>query len=87
MVSQKQLVANRKNAVKSTGPKTAKGKAKVAQNAITHGLTSRQLVIHGLEREEDWLEHRDRVLADLQPKGYLEEQLAESSTLNSFVQY
>ena len=38
--SQKRIEANRRNAQKSTGPRTADGKAKSAQNATTHGLSS-----------------------------------------------
>jgi CubicO group peptidase (beta-lactamase class C family) len=41
-ISPKKLAANRANAKKSTGPRTQKGKAKVAQNARTHGLSSQQ---------------------------------------------
>ena len=52
MASQAQINANRQNSGKSTGPKTAKGKAKVARNAIKHGLCSMEAVIHGEEKEE-----------------------------------
>ena len=38
--------ANRSNAQKSTGPKTAEGKAAVAQNAIKYGLFAQQNVIN-----------------------------------------
>ena len=37
--SQKRIEANRRNAQQSTGPRTAPGKAKSAQNATTHGLS------------------------------------------------
>ena len=39
-VSQKRLDANRRNAQKSTGPRTPEGKAKASANATTHGLSS-----------------------------------------------
>ena len=32
------LAANRKNALRSTGPKTSPGKRKAARNALRHGL-------------------------------------------------
>lgn len=38
MISEKQLAANRRNAARSTGPKTTEGKAASRRNAVTHGL-------------------------------------------------
>jgi hypothetical protein len=40
MASQAQRAANRRNAVRSTGPRTAAGKLKVSKNAVRHGLAS-----------------------------------------------
>ena len=44
MVTEKQLTANRQNALKSTGPRTIDGKAKASKNAITHGLLGSEVL-------------------------------------------
>jgi len=41
MASVAQIQANRSNALKSTGPRTAAGKERASQNAIKHGLLAR----------------------------------------------
>ena len=48
MVSQRKLLANRRNARKSTGPRTANGKAASAANAVSHGIFARPPVLPGL---------------------------------------
>jgi len=40
MTTQAQIDANRRNAQKSTGPRTKHGKSRVRENALTHGLTA-----------------------------------------------
>ncbi|WP_152050898.1 hypothetical protein [Tautonia marina] len=45
MPSLRQIEANRRNAQKSTGPKTEAGKAKVARNALKHGLAGHGVVL------------------------------------------
>jgi hypothetical protein len=47
MTSEKQARANRRNALKSTGPKTPEGKAAVHHNALRHGLLSRDVLLPG----------------------------------------
>ncbi|ETR76453.1 hypothetical protein X566_17660 [Afipia sp. P52-10] len=39
MATDKQIAANRRNALKSTGPKTLVGRAASSRNAFRHGLT------------------------------------------------
>src|SRR6185437_8216135 len=39
MASERQVAANRANALKSTGPRTAAGRAKSSRNAYRHGLS------------------------------------------------
>src|SRR5262245_6755641 len=45
MASEKQVVANRANGKRSTGPKTVAGKALSRRNAYKHGLTAETIVI------------------------------------------
>jgi hypothetical protein len=46
-VSQQKLEANRRNAAKSTGPRTAAGKRRSSRNATKFGLFSRYVVLPG----------------------------------------
>jgi hypothetical protein len=71
-LTQRRLEANRRNAARSTGPRTPSGKAKVARNAIKHGF---------FVAEERWSprQHRDfeEILEglrdELKPQGIMEE--------------
>jgi hypothetical protein len=67
----KQLEANRRNALKSTGPKTPKGKALVARNPIKHGLLSKEVLLRG-EDETALVELGKRLRHQLAPVGELE---------------
>ena len=76
MSTDAQIKANRKNAKKSTGPKTPEGKAKSAQNATTHGLTASHDVIKG-ESQEEFDAHKKGFLDVLNPQNAIEEFLAD----------
>ena len=76
MATDAQIHANRLNAQKSTGPRTAEGKATASQNAVTHGLLARQAVIRG-EDPGEFEFYRDEMLGELSPSGALESMLAE----------
>jgi hypothetical protein len=83
-ISEKQLAANRQNALKSTGPKTPEGKAASRLNALKHGLLARETVINRDDHHEDAAEFEslsDQLREDLAPVGYLEELLVEQITI------
>jgi hypothetical protein len=66
------------------GPKTAQGKAVVRWNATRHGISSPKPVVPGLEKQEDWEEHRSGILEYLSPVGHLEVTLTERVALLSW---
>ncbi len=76
MTSDKQADANRRNALKSTGPKTPEGKDAVRLNALKHGLLSQELLLPG-ESEAALMGLAERLMADRQPEGTLEILLVE----------
>jgi hypothetical protein len=51
-ISEKKLAANRANALKSTGPRTARGKAISSRNSAKHGLNARSVLLRCEDREE-----------------------------------
>jgi hypothetical protein len=76
MGSEAQNAANRRNAKKSTGPRTAEGKATSRLNALTWGLSAVNGI--GLLPGESTLEYdafRKEHLAKFNPAGVVEEQL------------
>jgi hypothetical protein len=76
MTTEAQIIANRLNARKSTGPRTLQGKAIASQNAVTHGLTADHDVISSESRAE-FEQYRNQMLAELDPDGHIESMLAE----------
>jgi hypothetical protein len=58
-VSSRKVEANRRNASKSTGPRTQSGKRMVAKNALKHGFFSKWLLIPHPDGKEDPTEYQD----------------------------
>ncbi len=82
-ISEKQLLANRKNALNSTGPKTASGKLISSKNALTHGLRSHRVIIEGESRQE-YDDFRDQLIGYLSPDGPLEMLLVDRIAAGSW---
>jgi hypothetical protein len=83
MSTEAKIIANRRNAQKSTGPRTQKGKAIVSNNAVKHGLLAHQTIISS-EKQADFRKERDRILSDLVPESPMESMLAERIVILSW---
>jgi hypothetical protein len=74
MSSLKQIEANRRNALKSTGPTTPEGKQRSRRNALRHGLTA-ETVLAALEDAEDYQAFEAAVIADYDAESAVEREL------------
>ncbi len=74
-ISAAKIEANRRNALKSTGPTTDAGKQASSRNAIKHGLFSATLVLP--EEDAAYAAFCDRYLDQFQPAGLEEENLLQ----------
>jgi len=80
MATAKQMEANRRNALQSTGPRTAAGKAKSKMNALKHGILARAVVVQGDrggESEQEFTALHARFGRELAPVGPVEEMLVD----------
>jgi len=74
MTSYRQIEANRRNALKSTGPKSEEGKQASRCNALRHGLTA-ETVIGSLEDAEDYKAFEAAITADYDAQSAVEREL------------
>jgi hypothetical protein len=75
-VSRRKLAANRRNAKKSSGPRSEAGKRVISQNAIWHGLFCNDLVLTG-ESNATFLLLRKSLLERLNPQDVAELMVAD----------
>jgi hypothetical protein len=83
MISEKQLDANRNNALLSSGPRTEAGRNRSRMNALRHGLTGQVTTM----TDEDRAAHdqfSEALMKDLAPEGAMETQLAQRVATDSW---
>jgi hypothetical protein len=74
MTSFRQIAANRRNAVRSSGPNTEEGKRRSRRNAVRHGLCA-ETVIDIVEDIEDYRAFEAAVTADYDAQTAVEREL------------
>src|SRR6516162_10083528 len=74
MTSVKRIEANRRNSLKSTGPKTETGKQASRCNAVRHGLSA-ETVMGALEDAEDYKAFEAAITADYDAQSAVEREL------------
>jgi hypothetical protein len=85
MASDRQIEANRANALKSTGPLSPETRAKSAQNSTRHGLLAQNNLLEGESKERfDLL--LATMLEDLQPENGVESALIETLAVSRWRQ-
>jgi len=78
--SEKKIKANRRNAAKSTGPRTARGKSYSRLNALKHGILASQAVLTTIEGRSERTAFEDLVSGltlDFRPTGTFEQSLVQ----------
>ena len=85
-ISPQKLEANRRNAQRSTGPRTPEGKAKASLNGWKHGLLAQHLFRPGEQSEKDregYVFLATQIRLYFQPVGTVEELLVEKFVTDS----
>src|ERR1700722_14620910 len=75
--STRKIESNRRNAKKSTGPKTSRGKARSSWNSTRHGLLSKKVPDIEGQGKKQFARLLTSLRLDLEPIGTLEELLVE----------
>ena len=85
MTTEAQIQANKENAKKSTGPKTLRGKARAAMNALKHGFRSQVILAqedpHPTEEPAPYAAFLLDLVEELQPVGLMESLCVETMAL------
>jgi len=76
LCTEKQIDANRQNALKSTGPASIEGKSRASKNAMKHGILSKNLVVSG-EKTSEYQAFLQNLIEAFHPEGTMEALLVE----------
>ena len=83
-VSAAKLEANRRNAMRSCGPRTDAGKSRSKLNAVKHGMRAATLVL--LDEDPEALENRRADwAASLMPRGAAEQRIVDDAVEYSWL--
>ena len=74
MTSFRQFEANRRNAQKSTGPRSENGKQRASRNAVRHGLTA-ETVVEPIEDTEDYKAFEEAIASHYDAESPVEREL------------
>ncbi len=83
MTTPAKVNANRRNARRSTGPRTLVGKARSSKNACRHGLLSRDVVLPDEDAETFGTFHDD-ITTRLDPHGAVEHLLVDKIVMSAW---
>jgi hypothetical protein len=74
MTSLKQIEANRRNALNSTGPASPNGKRASRRNALRHGFTA-ETIIEPIENPQEYRAFEEAIVAEYLPQTPVEQEL------------
>ena len=74
MTSFRRIEANRRNALRSTGPRSEEGKRSSRRNTYRHGLTA-ETVVSGVEVADDYAAFEAAVITDYDARNAVEREL------------
>ena len=80
-ISERRRAANRRNAEKSIGPRTKKGRARARFNALKHGMAAKSLAILGPDSVKAFRRLLKRLRREASPRGFDEERLVQEKAL------
>ena len=77
-ISEAKLEANRRNAARSTGPKTDVGKQRSSRNAVTHGLRAENLIMVD-EDPQELADRKEAWTASILPRDDVEQSAVDAA--------